>query len=189
MSHLVYVVHISQRSFYCLLVCRLSMSLCRAYNQAMSRVYISLCRFGFYSILLYSVFPPTTSFLLASSPLAIVPAILALVPGKTMVGGKWERGGRREAAVTRAFCWRSILSVSSVYVHWDRTYSMTTRAAIVSTMGTARGTTQGSCRPLVARTPSDPSYLAVFCSWEMVAGGLNPTLLSAHFPYPGDRLT
>jgi hypothetical protein len=46
-SHLVYVVHISQRSFYCLLVCRLSMSLCRAYNQAMSRVYISLCLMAF----------------------------------------------------------------------------------------------------------------------------------------------
>jgi hypothetical protein len=88
MSDLVYVVHISQRSFYCLLVCRLSMSLCRAYNQAMSRVYISLCHFGFYSTLFYSVFPPTTSFLLASSPFAIVPAILALVPGKTIVGGK-----------------------------------------------------------------------------------------------------
>ena len=64
--------------------------------------------------LFYSVFDPTTSFLLASSPFAIVPAILALVPGKTMVGGKWERGGRRDAAVTRAFCWRSILFVSSV---------------------------------------------------------------------------
>jgi hypothetical protein len=87
-SYLVYVVHISQLSFYCLVVCRLTVSLCRAYNQAMSRVYISLCRFGFYSILLYSVFPPTTSFLLASSPFAIVPAILALVPGKTIVGGK-----------------------------------------------------------------------------------------------------
>ena len=133
--------------------------------------------------LFYSVFDPTTSFLLASSPLAIVPAILALVPGKTMVGGKWERGGRRDAAVTRAFCWRSILFVSSVDTVCGVTYSMTTRAAIVSTMGTARGTTQGSCRPLVARTPSDPSYLAVFCSWEIVAGGLNPTLLSASFPH------
>lgn len=54
---------------------------------------------------------------------------------------------------------------------------MMTIAAIVSTMGTARGTTQGSCRPLAARTPTEPSYLAVGCSWEMVAGGLNPTLI------------
>jgi hypothetical protein len=85
--------------------------------------------------------------------------------------------------VTRAFCWRSILFVSDDLPKNGETYSMTTRAAIVSTMGTARGTTQGSCRPLVARTPSDPSYLAVFCSWEIVAGGLNPTLQSALFSF------
>jgi hypothetical protein len=56
------------------------------------------------------------------------------------------------------------------------THSMRTNAAIASTMGIARGTTQGSCRPLAARTPDDPSYLAVGCSIAIVAGGLNPIL-------------
>lgn len=53
---------------------------------------------------------------------------------------------------------------------------MMTNAAMVSTMGTARGTTHGSCRPLAARTPDDPSYRAVACSCEIVAGGLNAIL-------------
>lgn len=53
---------------------------------------------------------------------------------------------------------------------------MMTSAAMVSTMGTARGTTHGSCRPLAASTPEDPSYLAVGCSCAIVAGGLKPTL-------------
>lgn len=53
---------------------------------------------------------------------------------------------------------------------------------MVSTMGTARGTTQGSCRPLASSTPDEPSYLAVCCSCEIVAGGLNPTLRVSGFP-------
>ena len=55
-------------------------------------------------------------------------------------------------------------------------HSMMTSAAMVSTIGTARGTTHGSCRPFAARTPEDPSYRAVGCSCEIVAGGLKPTL-------------
>lgn len=47
-----------------------------------------------------------------------------------MVGGKVVVGGKRLAAVLRAF--------------WMRSWSMTTIAAMDSTMGTARGTTQGS---------------------------------------------
>ena len=35
--------------------------------------------------------------------------------------------------------------------------SITTIAAIASTIGTARGTTHGSCLPLASRTPSTPS--------------------------------
>jgi len=58
----------------------------------------------------------------------------------------------------------------------SRTHSMITSAAMVSTIGTARGTTHGSCRPFAARTPDDPSYRAVGCSCEIVAGGLKPIL-------------
>jgi len=54
------------------------------------------------------------------------------------------------------------LLAGAVTLRVTPTYSMTTSAAIVSTIGTARGTTHGSCRPFVARTPVEPSYLAVF---------------------------
>jgi hypothetical protein len=37
-----------------------------------------------------------------------------------------------------------------------QTYSIITRAAIDSTIGTARGTTHGSCRPRAAKTPLSP---------------------------------
>jgi hypothetical protein len=53
---------------------------------------------------------------------------------------------------------------------------MTTRLAIASTIGTARGTTQGSCRPRAASWPAVPSYWAVDWAWEIVAGDLKPTL-------------
>ena len=56
------------------------------------------------------------------------------------------------------------------------THSMMTRAAIASTMGTARATTQGSCRPRAASVPASPSYFAVGCAWEIVAGDLKATL-------------
>jgi len=42
--------------------------------------------------------------------------------------------------------------------------------------GTHRGTTQGSWRPRVARTPASPEYLAVVCSCEIVAGDLKAIL-------------
>lgn len=61
-----------------------------------------------------------------------------------MVTGRVVIAGRREAVVLRAFC--------------IMTWSMMTRLVIASTMGTARGTTQGSCRPLAAKTPAVPSY-------------------------------
>ena len=60
------------------------------------------------------------------------------------------------------------------------THSIRTKAAIASTIGTARGTTQGSCLPLVANDPGVPSYCAVDCGWEMVAGDLKPTLRDGH---------
>lgn len=65
----------------------------------------------------------------------------------TIVGGSVVMGGRRLAAVLRAF--------------WIRSWSMTTMLAIASTIGTARGTTQGSWRPLAASEPGVPSYCAV----------------------------
>ena len=48
-------------------------------------------------------------------------------------------------------------------------------AAIASTMGTARGNTQGSCLPLAAKTVSFPSKSTVCCSLSRVAIGLNAT--------------
>ena len=68
--------------------------------------------------------------------------------GITIVGGRVLIGGSKLAAVFRAFCIRSA--------------SRTTRAAMASTIGTARGTTQGSWRPLAASVPGVPSYWAVF---------------------------
>jgi len=67
----------------------------------------------------------------------------------TIVGGSEVIGGSKDAAVFRAFC------VSN--------WSMTTIAAMLSTIGTALGTTHGSCLPLVANAPGVPSYCAV--SW------------------------
>lgn len=87
----------------------------------------------------------------------------AELTGFTIVGGRVEMGGRSEEAVLRAF--------------WMRSWSMMTRLAMASTMGTARGTTQGSCLPRAARVPGVPSYWAVSCACEMVAGDLNPTLI------------
>lgn len=66
--------------------------------------------------------------------------------------------------------------VSGIWKCSDHTHSMRTKAAIASTIGTARGTTQGSCLPLVASVPGVPSYWAVDCGCEIVAGDLKPTL-------------
>lgn len=68
-------------------------------------------------------------------------AFLAL--GIDMDGGSGvASGGSIAAEALRAF--------------WIKTASMMTSAAMASTIGTARGTTQGSCRPRVARVPSTP---------------------------------
>lgn len=53
---------------------------------------------------------------------------------------------------------------------------------MVSTIGTARGTTHGSCLPLASRVPADPSYRAVDCAWAIVAGGLKAILYHQHHP-------
>lgn len=55
-----------------------------------------------------------------------------------------------------------------------------TIAAMASTIGTARGTTQGSCRPRAASTPFEPSYVAVGCSLDIVAGDLKAHLSDGH---------
>lgn len=51
-----------------------------------------------------------------------------------------------------------------------------TMLAMASTMGTARGTTHGSWRPRAAKEPGVPSYCAVACGCEIVAGDLKPIL-------------
>lgn len=48
-------------------------------------------------------------------------------------------------------------------------------AAIASTIGTARGKTQGSWRPRAFRVVSIPSIFTVSCSISTVATGLNAT--------------
>ena len=59
---------------------------------------------------------------------------------------------------------------------WAIKASMTTNAAIASTIGTSRGTTHGSCLPLASKTPPAPlSYVEVCWACPIVAGGLNPT--------------
>ena len=82
--------------------------------------------------------------------------------GRIIVGGKVVTGGSSDAVDFLAF--------------WISNSSMTTSAAIASTMGTARGTTQGSCRPRATSVPGVPSYWTVSCDCEMVAGDLKPIL-------------
>ena len=48
-------------------------------------------------------------------------------------------------------------------------------AAMASTMGTARGKTQGSCRPRAFKMVSLPSLSTVSCSINRVATGLKAT--------------
>ena len=48
-------------------------------------------------------------------------------------------------------------------------------AAMASTLGTARGNTHGSWRPLAFNVVSMPSILTVSCSISTVATGLNAT--------------
>lgn len=48
-------------------------------------------------------------------------------------------------------------------------------AAMASTIGTARGNTHGSWRPLAFNVVSMPSILTVSCSISTVATGLNAT--------------
>jgi hypothetical protein len=63
------------------------------------------------------------------------------------------------------------------------TASIITNAAMHSTIGTARGTTQGSCRPLASRTPSFSSYVTVVCACPIVAAGLKATLKKMGAPF------
>ena len=51
---------------------------------------------------------------------------------------------------------------------------------MASTMGTALGSTQGSCLPLALRVVDSPSRVTVFCSWLMVAVGLKAIPGSVH---------
>ena len=53
---------------------------------------------------------------------------------------------------------------------------------MLSTMGTALGTTHGSCRPFALSSTSTPSLFTVFCGWVMVLVGLNAILSSMISP-------
>lgn len=63
-----------------------------------------------------------------------------------------------------------------VLVLFNKTESSITIAASASTIGTARGTTQGSWRPLPIISTSSPLEFIVGCVWIKVATGLNATL-------------
>ena len=49
-------------------------------------------------------------------------------------------------------------------------------AVMASTIGTARGRTQGSCRPFAVNDMFSPCILTVCCGCRSVATGLNATL-------------
>ena len=53
---------------------------------------------------------------------------------------------------------------------------------MASTMGTARGSTHGSWRPLAASVAASPSSVTVSCSLAMVAVGLKATRMSSGSP-------
>ena len=53
---------------------------------------------------------------------------------------------------------------------------------MLSTIGTARGTTQGSCLPRALSSTSTPSRLTVFCGRVIVDVGLNAILSSMISP-------
>ena len=53
-------------------------------------------------------------------PLPLTTLSTTFVPGRTMVGGRWVRGGRRAAAAVRAFCCKSMLPVSIIRIAASR---------------------------------------------------------------------
>ena len=61
-------------------------------------------------------------------------------------------------------------------------WSASTRATLLSTMGAARGTTQGSCRPRASSSTSCPSRDTVCCRRAMVAVGLKATRMTMLSP-------
>jgi len=90
-SLLVYVAHISSLSFYCLVDLSTVDVVRRVYNQAMSRVYISLCHFGFYSILLSL----STNDVLLASFIAVCDRTSHLGPGTGQDHGRRQVGKGR----------------------------------------------------------------------------------------------
>jgi hypothetical protein len=73
-------------------------------------------------------------------------------------------------------------------------WSASTIATMLSTIGTALGTTQGSWRPLALSSVSMPSRVTVFCFTPMVEVGLKATRMTMSSPLeippwtPPDRL-
>lgn len=57
----------------------------------------------------------------------------------------------------------------------DKSASINTSDVIASTIGTALGTTQGSCLPFASKTPFTASYETVDWAWPIVAGDLKAT--------------
>lgn len=68
-------------------------------------------------------------------------------------------GGSSDLELIRACCIITALFHTSSITDFGetRTYSIITKAVMASTIGTARGTTQGSCLPRASKTPSVPS--------------------------------
>ena len=109
-----------------------------------------------------------------------------------MDGGRVVIRGSKLAAALREFwmriwLWNMLSIIRTCRWTWSTTNSRSTMAAIASTIGTARGTTHGSCLPRAAKEPGVPSYCAVACAWEMVAGDLKPTLCVKKNKYEGAK--
>lgn len=62
-------------------------------------------------------------------------------------------------------------------------WSARTRAAIASTIGTARGTTQGSWRPRATSSTDSPARLTVFCLRAIVDVGLKAIFATMCSPF------
>ena len=77
-----------------------------------------------------------------------------------------------------------ILVCSKVLFWLRRKWSASTSAIMLSTIGTALGSTHGSCRPFARSLTDSPSWVTVSCSKLMVAVGLNATRVEVVHPQP-----
>lgn len=91
----------------------------------------------------------------------------ALLLKKTLVKWKIEPGN-------------DILKYFLLYIHFfefsDNHKSIITKAAILSTIGGALGSTHGSCLPFVSNIIDFPSNVCVYCGNPILDTGLKATL-------------